>query len=94
LAFRIRPMWRRLAEVGLPYFRSEARGTASAGAAVLVAILLTINAANVVNSYVGRDFMTALAERRSPERYIYAATLAGVFAFLTIVEVFVRPHQG
>ena len=90
MAFRIRPMWRRLAEVGLPYFRSEARTVAGAGAGVLVALLLVINVANVVNSYVGRDFMTALAERRSPDLYICAATLAGVFAFLTIVEVFAR----
>jgi putative ATP-binding cassette transporter len=83
-------MWRRLTEVGVPYFRSEARGVAGAGAAVLVVLLLIINAANVVNSYVGRDFMTALAERRSPDLYVLAAMLAGVFAFLTVVEVFAR----
>jgi vitamin B12/bleomycin/antimicrobial peptide transport system ATP-binding/permease protein len=90
LVSRIRSMGRRFAAVGLPFFRSGARRIAGVGAAGLFALLLIINAANVVNSYVGRDFMSALAERRSPELYVFAATLAGVFAFLTIVEVFAR----
>jgi vitamin B12/bleomycin/antimicrobial peptide transport system ATP-binding/permease protein len=90
VSLRIRPMWRRLAEVGLPYFRSAPRSVALGGALVLLALLFTINAANVVNSYVGRDFMTALAERRAPDLYFFAAALVGVFAFLTLVEVLAR----
>src|SRR5207248_5730302 len=60
------------------------------GAALLIGILLAINGMNVVNSYVGRDFMTALAERRSRQFYVLAGALAGVFAISTIMEVLAR----
>jgi hypothetical protein len=46
--------------VGLPFYEeSEARRRALAGLGVLIALLLIVNGMNVVNSYVGRDFMTA-----------------------------------
>jgi putative ATP-binding cassette transporter len=83
-------MWSRLLAVGLPFFQSEARGRALGGMILLVVLLLTINGMNVVNSYVGRDFMTALAERRAGRFFIFAGILAGVFAVSTVVEVFAR----
>jgi putative ATP-binding cassette transporter len=76
--------------VGLPFYRSEARGRAIAGLALLLVLLLSINGMNVVNSYVGRDFMSALAERRAAQFYLFAAILAGIFALSTMVEVFAR----
>jgi putative ATP-binding cassette transporter len=83
-------MWSRLAAVGLPYFKSEARRQALVGLGVLIALLLTVNGMNVVNSYVARDFMTALAERHSGQFFTFAAILAGVYAVSTVVEVFAR----
>jgi putative ATP-binding cassette transporter len=74
----------------LPFFRSEARGRALGGLGVLVALLLTVNGMNVVNSYVGRDFMTALAERHTHEFFVFAGLLAFVFAISTVVQVLAR----
>src|SRR5205823_6344172 len=48
------------------------------------------NGMNVVNSYVGRDFMTALANRDAGQFFTYALVLAAVFAASTVVEVFAR----
>ncbi len=83
-----RSMWSRLVAVGLPFFKSDARRRAFVGLAILVALLLGINGMNVVNSYVGRDFMSALAERRARQFFLLAGALAGVFAVSTVVEVF------
>src|SRR5437588_5676336 len=85
-----RSMWSRLAAVGLPFYKSEARGRTLGGLVLLVVLLLAINGLNVVNSYVGRDFMTALAERRAAAFYALAGALAAVFALSTVVEVFAR----
>jgi putative ATP-binding cassette transporter len=76
----------RLLKVGLPFFRSGSRA-AYAWLATLILLLLANNGLNVVNSYVGRDFMTAIEARRVPGFYEYAAALAGVFAALTLTQV-------
>src|SRR6185503_15880387 len=56
----------------------------------LLALLVTINGLNVINSYVGRDFMTAL-ERRATSSFIRQALLyVGVFALSTLAIVFLR----
>jgi putative ATP-binding cassette transporter len=85
-----RSMWSRLAAVGLPFFRSEARRRAVGGLILLGALLVTVNGMNVVNSYVGRDFMSALAERHARQFFVFALALAGVFAISTVVEVLAR----
>jgi putative ATP-binding cassette transporter len=81
--------WSQFAAVGLPFFK-EARGKALGGLGILVTLLLAINGMNVVNSYVGRDFMTALVGRHAPRFVTFALALAGVFAASTAVEVFAR----
>lgn len=83
-------IWSRLLAVGLPFFRSEVRGRALGGLALLIVLLLTLNGVNVVNSYVGRDFMSALAEQRAGQFFTYALLLAGVFAVATVLEVIAR----
>jgi putative ATP-binding cassette transporter len=83
-------MWARLKAVGLPFFQAGPRRRALGGLVLLVVLLLTINGLNVVNSYVGRDFMTALAERRATRFFTFAGVLAGVFAVCTVVEVFIH----
>ena len=53
-------------------------------------LLVGINGLNVVNSYVGRNFMTAL-ERRTVSVFLVQAVLyIGVFAVSTLVEVSLR----
>jgi putative ATP-binding cassette transporter len=56
----------------------------------LIVLLLGINGLNVVNSYVGRDFMTAIAERNTREFTWQAVLYIGVFAASTIVAVISR----
>jgi vitamin B12/bleomycin/antimicrobial peptide transport system ATP-binding/permease protein len=53
----------------------------------LVAFLFAINGMNVINSYVGRDFMTAIAERNRPEFIRQAWFYIGVFAVSTVLSV-------
>jgi putative ATP-binding cassette transporter len=58
--------------------------------ACLLLLLVAINGLNVVNSYVGRDFMTAL-ETRATATFIRKAILyVGVFALSTLATVFLR----
>jgi putative ATP-binding cassette transporter len=58
--------------------------------AALVLLLCAANALNVVNSYVGRDFMTAIADRDMPGFVRQAFIYIGVFAALTLVAVIAR----
>jgi putative ATP-binding cassette transporter len=58
--------------------------------ALLLGVLISFNVLNVVNSYVGRNFMTAVSDRH-PRRYaLYAALYLAVFAASTVVSVFSR----
>ena len=57
---------------------------------LLLVLLVAISALNVVNSYVGRDFMTAL-EKRAVSTFVARAVLyVGVFAVSTLITVFLR----
>jgi putative ATP-binding cassette transporter len=80
--------WRRA--VSMFARSSDAGGRAKALFAALLGLLLAINGLNVVNSYVGRDFMTAI-EQRSMGRFLgMAALYVGVFAAGTITAVIYR----
>ena len=69
---------------------SEAGGRARALFTALLVLLLAINGLNVVNSYVGRDFMTAIEARSMPGFLAKAALYVGVFAASTVVAVIYR----
>lgn len=70
--------------------RSPQGGRAIRFFVALLILLLILNGLNILNSYVGRDFMTALADRNEP-LFIEQAILWGtVFIFLTIVAVVLR----
>ncbi|SDA99385.1 SbmA/BacA-like family transporter [Sinorhizobium sp. NFACC03] len=69
---------------------SEVGGKAKWMFAALVALLCGLNALNVVNNYVGRNFMTAIAERQMAEFIRQAIFYICVFAALTIVGVITR----
>src|SRR6476660_4265018 len=72
------------------FVRSEVGGRAIAMGVALLSILVAINGLNVVNSYVGRDFMTAI-EQRDRVGFIRQALLyAGVFGLSTIAAVVYR----
>src|SRR5262249_12461219 len=72
------------------FLTSEVRGRAWAFVALLVAFALAINGLNVVNSYVGRDFMTAIAHQDYREFVRQAVLFVGVFAASTAVAVLYR----
>jgi putative ATP-binding cassette transporter len=58
--------------------------------ALLIAFAFTLNGLNVVNSYVGRDFITAISHRDWTGFIRQAILYVGVFAGLTAVAVLYR----
>ncbi|MEW6037615.1 MAG: SbmA/BacA-like family transporter [Pseudomonadota bacterium] len=69
---------------------SEVGGKALGLFLLLIVFLLGINGLNVVNSYVGRDFMTAIADRNRAGFVQFAWLWIGVFALATVVSVISR----
>ena len=81
---------RRLVRVLKSFLISEVRWQARGMFALLIVFALTVNILNVVNSYVGRDFMTAI-EHRDWTGFIRQTVLyVVVFAASTGVAVFYR----
>jgi len=72
------------------FVRSEVGGRSRALFASLLVLLLAINGLNVVNSYVGRDFMTAIEARSMRGFLAKAALYVGVFAASTLTAVIYR----
>ncbi|MGO6941239.1 ABC transporter ATP-binding protein/permease [Rhizobium johnstonii] len=72
------------------FMSSEVGGKAALMFAGLVALFLALSGLNVANSYVGRNFMTAIANRQTPEFMRQAIFYIGVFAAFTIVAVVSR----
>ena len=72
------------------FARSEVGWKAKVIFAALVLLLCAANALNVVNSYVGRNFMTAIADRDLAGFVQQAFFYVGVFAALTLVAVIAR----
>jgi vitamin B12/bleomycin/antimicrobial peptide transport system ATP-binding/permease protein len=90
------PLWSRFLMIARPYFASEARGKAIGGLCLLAGLLLAVNGMNFLNSYIMRDFMTAL-EQQQPHFISYGLALAGVFALASIGEAFqycTEQHMG
>lgn len=63
----------------------QAGGKAKWLSALLIAFLFVINGLNVLNSYVGRDFMTAIENRNRAEFLLQALLYVGVFSASTLV---------
>ena len=59
-------------------------------AACLIALLLAINGLNVINSYVGRDFITAIESKELGGFFHYALLYVAVFAISTLAAVYCR----
>jgi ABC-type uncharacterized transport system, permease and ATPase components len=72
------------------FFTSEVRWKARSLFALLIAFALTVNGLNVLNSYVGRDFMTAISHRDQAGFVRQAILFVAVLAATTVVAVFYR----
>jgi putative ATP-binding cassette transporter len=79
--------WQRWRNAVQAFATCEVGGRAKALCATLFTLLLVINGLNVVNSYVGRDFMTALEQRDLPRFVAKALLYVGVFAASTVTAV-------
>jgi vitamin B12/bleomycin/antimicrobial peptide transport system ATP-binding/permease protein len=81
---------RRFVRAVKDFMTSEVRWRACGLFALLIAFALTLNSLNVVNSYVGRDFITAISHRDRTEFIRQAILYVGVFAGSTAVAVLYR----
>ncbi len=85
-----RQIWLRFVDVVKAFGTSNVGGKAIWLCFALLALLLAVNGFNVLNSYVGRDFMSAIAERDQNAFMWKAILYIGVFAASTIVVVLHR----
>src|SRR5262249_44140000 len=90
MAATIRRTWSRFLRIALPFFTSEVRGRAIGLLAALVGLLAGFAALNVANSYILRDFMTALEKRDSQRFLVLALLYLAVFAGSTVTGGFAR----
>jgi putative ATP-binding cassette transporter len=82
--------WSLIVAVGKPFLVSPRRWHAAGALGLIVALLLTLNALNVANSYVGRNFMSAIAERDHIRYVRFAVLYIAVFAASTVTGVFAQ----
>ena len=82
--------WLRFVRAVKNFVSSEVAWKARALFALLITFLFAINGLNVINSYVARDFMTAI-EHRDRAGFVWQATVyIGVFVGSTLVAVLYR----
>lgn len=82
--------WNRFVRGAKKFMTSEVGRKGKALFALLIAFLFTISGLNVANSYVGRDFMTAIENRNMGGFIGLAFVYIGVFAASTVVAVIYR----
>jgi putative ATP-binding cassette transporter len=80
-----RVTWSRFRRAVTDFANCEVRWRARGLFALLILLLLAFNALNVLNSYVGRDFMTAISNRDSERFTREALAYLGVFAASAVV---------
>jgi putative ATP-binding cassette transporter len=83
-----RTTWSRFGRALKDFSSSEVGWRARGLFGLLVALLVVFNVLNVLNSYVGRDFMTAIANRDAAGVTWQAIVYLGVFAASTLVGAF------
>ena len=92
-----RRLWQRYWQMAKIYWLSEERWSARGVLALLLLLLFSFTALNVVLNFVGRDFMTALSEKNLPAFNKTLLIYLGVFIVATPVSVFytfVRRYLG
>lgn len=82
--------WGLFTRLVVNFRKSELGPTATYLFVSLIVLLIAFNALNIVNSYVGRDFMSALADRNSDAFVRQAFLYVLVFAGSTLVAVLLR----
>lgn len=85
-----RETMQRLLRVIVLFLKSDVRFKARTLLVLLLVLMFCINGMNVVNSFVGRYFMSAIESRNMSEFVRYAWLYAGVFLCSTVVAVFFR----
>jgi putative ATP-binding cassette transporter len=85
-----RDTFRQLARAGMAFLRSPSGGRAKWLGGSLLILMLVINGLNVLNSYVGRDFISSIEHRNSEGFALYAWLYVCVFALSTLVAVLFR----
>src|SRR5436190_1717066 len=85
-----RRSWSRFVRISKLYLTSTARRQAFSLLALLAALLLAISGLNVVNSFVARDFMSAIVDKGWHQVYTFALLYLGVFALATTIEALSR----
>jgi vitamin B12/bleomycin/antimicrobial peptide transport system ATP-binding/permease protein len=85
-----RRMWTRLLRAVRQVLASEVGGKARLLLFAILLLLLGINGLNVLNSYVGRDLMTAIEQRSVASFFSKALLWSGVFGISTVAAVFLR----
>ena len=85
-----RKAWTTLWDITAPFFRSDRRWRAAGGLALLIGLVLSVSWLDWFNSYVCKDFMTALAERRAGRFTQFAFAYVGVFGAITAFAVMLR----
>lgn len=83
-----RHLWQRFLVIAKPYWFSEEKWGARGLLAVLLLFLLAINGLNVLLSYVGRDFMTAIANKDRSSFFHLVFVYLIVFLIGTPIQVF------
>lgn len=90
MASSIPTLWHRFRALTWPLFQSPLRWQALGMLGLLLALLFSVSGFNIINSYVGRDFITAVSERRPERFYPLALLYAGVFLASTVIAVVYR----
>lgn len=72
------------------FLGSESRPRAIVWIVALFLLLIAFNGLNVVNSYIGRDFMTAIADRNHGRYVFFACAYLGVFLASAAIAAFNR----
>ena len=70
--------------------RSERGGRARLYFLVIAVLLISVNGFNVLISYAGRDFMTAIEQKQMSGFLFQAMLMIGLFALSTVVSAFIR----
>src|SRR6516164_967194 len=85
-----RDAWKVLWGITAPFFRSDRRWRAIGGLALLISLVLLVSCLNRWNTFVFKDFMTALAERRTGRFTQFAFAYVAVFGVITAFAVLLR----
>jgi len=81
-------LWKGFWRIAREYWFLDEKWKARGVLAILLALLLSFSAMNIILSFVGRDFMTALSEKNLGNFYRSMITYLGVFVVATPVSAY------